>query len=271
MVNVADLAITSLDVIKVYQLTGAPWFVMDELQEATIANAQEKEDITGKGGRKLGSLKKNKGVTVSGTSGLISAGMLEAQTGNTFVHNEAAPVAWTDYLEVKANGAETEFKAVGTAGAEIEGLYMRNADGSAGEKLEQAAAAADKKFAYDPETKKLTFAEGALADGTEIVVFYTRNVEADVLSNVSDTYSKTVRMYIDGTAEDKCGNVFHVQFYIPKADLNGEFDIQLGDSQATHAFEAESVAGAGCGGVGTKGVLWTYTVFGVNTEDAAAA
>lgn len=264
MVNVADLAVTSLDVIKVYELTGTPWFVMDELQDATIANTQEKEDITGKGGRKLSSLKKNKGVTVSGTSGLISAGLLEAQTGSNFSHEEAAPVAWNDYLVIKANEAETEFVAVGTAGAEIEGLYLRNGDGAAGEKLEQAEAAAEGKFAYDPATKKLTFAEGAYTDGTEIVVFYTRNVEGDVLSNQSDTYSKTVRMYIDGTAEDKCGNVFHIQFYIPKADLNGEFDIQMGDSQAVHEFEAESLAGGGCTGAGANGVLWTYTVFGVN-------
>lgn len=269
MVNVADLAITSLDVIKVYELTGTPWFVMDELQDATIANTQEKEEITGKGGRKLGSLKKNKGVTVSGTSGLVSAGLLEAQTGGSFVHETAAPVAWTDYLVVNGNAATTEFKAVGTAGAEIEGLYLRNGDGSAGEKLEQDAVASEGKFAYDPATKALTFAEGAMVDGTEIVVFYTRNIEAEVLSNESDVYSKTVRMYIDGTAEDKCGNIFHVQFYIPKADLNGEFNIQLGDTQAIHEFEAESLAGGGCSGAGTNGVLWTYTVFGVNAADAA--
>lgn len=263
MVNVADLAITSLDVIKVYELTGKPWFVMDELQDATISNTQEKEDITGKGGRKLGSLKKNKGVTVSGTSGLISAGLLETQTGSAFVHNEAAPVAWTDYLVIKDNAATTEFAAIGTAGAEIEALYLRNGDNSAGQELKQDATASEGKFAYDPETKVLTFAEGAFDDGTEIVVFYTRHVDAHVLSNESDTYSKTVRMYIDGTAEDRCGNVFHVQFYIPKADLNGEFEIQMGDSQATHEFEAESLAGGGCSGAGANGVLWTYTVFGV--------
>lgn len=270
MVKVADLAITSLDVIKVYELSGTPWFVMDELQDTTIANTQEKEEITGKGGRKLSSLKKNKGVTVSGTSGLISAGMLEAQTGGTFSHETAAPVAWTDYLVITDDAATTEFKAVGTEGAEIEGLYLRNADGSAGDKLEQAEAVAEGKFAYDPATKKLTFAADAYEDGTEIVVFYTRNVEADVLTNESNSYSKTVRMYIDGTAEDPCGNVFHIQFYIPKADLNGEFDLQLGDSQSTHAFEAESLSGGRCGaGVGSKGALWTYTVFGVNTADAA--
>lgn len=268
MVKVADLAITSLDLIKVYTLKGEPWFVMDELQDTTIANTQDKEDITGKGGRKLGSLKKNKGVTVSGTSGLVSAGLMEAQTGGTFEHNEAAPVAWTDYLVVNSNEATTEFKATGTAGAEIEALYLRNTDGTAGEKLTQAASVGAKQFTYTPETKKLTFNSNEVADGTEIVVFYTRSVEGDVLSNESDTYSQTVRMYIDGTAEDKCGNVFHVQFYIPKADLEGEFSLELGDTQATHSFEAESLAGSGCGVAGMSGALWTYTVFGANADAA---
>lgn len=45
-------------------------FTLDELQSASIANSEEKQDITGKQGRKLTSLKKNKSVTVSGTNDL---------------------------------------------------------------------------------------------------------------------------------------------------------------------------------------------------------
>lgn len=267
MMKVADLAITSLDLIKVYTLKGEPWFIMDELQDATIANTQDKEGVTGKGGRKLSSLKKNKGVTISGTSGLVSAGLMEAQTGGEFKHETAAPVAWTDYLTVNNNKAVTEFKATGTAGAEIEALYKLDSNGVAGDKLEQATAAAAGKFAYAADSKTLTFNSGDLADGTQIVVFYTRSVEGDVLTNDSETFSKTVRMYIDGVAEDKCGNEYHVQFYIPKADLEGEFSLELGDTQASHSFEAESLAGSNCG-AGTSGALWTYTVFGVNAEAA---
>lgn len=268
MVKVPDLAITSLDLINVYTLQGEPWFVMDELQDTTISNTQDKEEITGKGGRKLSSLKKNKGVTVSGTSGLVSGGLLEGQVGGEFEHQEAAPVAWVDYLIVKGNKATTEFKATGTAGAEIEALYVRDKDGIASKKLTQNATTDIDKFTYNASSKELAFKNDEIADGTEIVVFYTRAVAADVLTNESDSYSKTVRMYIDGTAEDKCGNIYHIQFYIPKADLNGEFELKLGDSQATHAFEAESLAGSACGVAGASGALWTYTVFGVNADAA---
>ena len=96
-------------------------------------------------------------------------------------------------------------------------------------------------------------------------MFYTRNIKANVLENISDTYSEKCQLYIDAFGEDKCNNVYRVQFYIPRADFSGNFDFELGDNQTVHAFEAESLAGS-CGSAGT---LWTYTVFGANEGDAA--
>ena len=133
-------------------------------------------------------------------------------------------------------------------------------------RLTQDATAAAGKFAYDPTTKELTFHEDdAIADGTSIVVYYIRNVEGDVISNISDNYSETVEMYVDALAEDKCHNIYHVQFYIPYADFTGAFDLAFGDSQTTHGFEATSLASA-CTNGGTK--FWDMTVFG-EQEDAA--
>jgi len=268
MLNIADITITSLDSITAFGLDNLPRFILDELQDATIANTQDKQDITGKGGRKLNSLKRNKAVTVSGTNGLISAGMIEAQTGGTFEEKESTPVAYTEYLTIKSNKAVMNFIAAGEAGKEIEALYIKNGDGSCGVSLEQDAAAAEGKFAYNPSTKELTFAEDAYDDGTEIVVFYTRNIPGHVLTNMSDKYSEKLQLYIDATGEDRCGKQYHVQFYIPKADFSGEFDIEMGGDQVTHGFEAESLAGSNCGGV-TGGALWTYTVFGADAKDAA--
>ena len=268
MFSVADITITSLDVITAYSLAGAPRFVLDELQDATIANTQEREDITGKGGRKLNTLKRNKAVTISGTNGLLSGGLLEAQTGSQFESKTAAPVAWSESLVINGGKATTTYKATGTAGAEIEALYIKTSDGRASTKLEQDATAAAGKFAYAPETKELSFQESAYPDGTEIAVFYTRKVAGDVLNNDSEKYSEKLRLVVDATGEDKCANVYHVQIEIPKADFSGDFDIAMGDSQSVHAFEAESLAGVGCGAA-AKGYLWTYTVFGANAEDAA--
>ncbi len=269
MLNIGDIAVTSLDVITAFGMDGSYRFTMDELQNATIANTQETQDITGRGGRLLNTLKRNKAVTVSGTNGLISGGMLEAQTGGAFANKESTPVHWTESLVISSNKAATSYVAVGTAGAEIEALWLKNASGAATTQLTQAATAAAGKFAYDPETKELSFASGAYENGQEIVVYYSRNVAGSVLANEADKYSEKLRLIIDATGEDKCSNVYRLQFEVPRADFSGNFDVALGDNQAVHAFEARSLVSAGCGAA-NSGYLWTYTIFGANAEDVEA-
>lgn len=261
--NINDITITSLETITAFDIvTGNYKFTLDELQTASLAQSQESTEITGKAGRKLATLKRNKAVTVSGTNGLVSGGLLEMQTGGKF-ENKATEVLWTDYLTVKSSAANTQWKAVGTTGAEIEALYVRNADGTLGAELEQAANAAAGKFTYDPSTKALGF-HTDVADGSEVVVYYKRKITADVLENESDNYSGKCALYIDALGEDKCANVYRIQFFIPKADFSGEFSFEMGDNQTVHAFEAEALAGA----CGAGGQLWTYTIFGANTADA---
>lgn len=260
--NINDITITSLETINAFDIaTGAYKFTLDELQNATIAQTEEKVEITGKRGRKLTSLKRNKAVTISGTNGMVSGGLLEMQTGGSF-ENKATEVLWTDYLTVKSNAANTSYKAIGTTGAEIEALYVKNSDGTLGDLLEQDAEASSGKFAYAPATKALTFS--GLDDGTEIVVYYKRKITADVLENDSETYSGKCALYIDALGEDKCANVYRIQFFIPKADFSGEFSLEMGENQTVHAFDAEALAGA----CGASASLWTYTIFGSDTKDA---
>lgn len=260
--NINDITITSLETITALDMIGNYLFTLDELQNTTIANTQDTTDITGKQGRKLSKLKRNKAVTISGTNGMVSGGLLEMQTGSSF-ESKATTVLHTDYLTVSSNKATTNYTAVGTVGAEIIDVFVRNADGTPGTTLEQDSTTATGKFAYAPSSKELTFT--GLADGTEIVVHYNRRIQASVLVNESDVYSGKCQLYIDALAEDKCANVYHVQFFIPKADFSGEFSIEMGDNQTVHAFEAEALAGA----CGAGGNLWTYTLYGANTLDAA--
>lgn len=259
--NVKDIMLTSIDTINGFDIvTGGYLFTLDELQSVTLSNSEEKTEITGKQGRKLANLKRNKAVSITGDNGLISGGLLEMQTGGKF-KTETTEVLWSDYLTVKSNTATTSYKAIGTTGAEIDTLYINKTDGTAGEELTQAAEAATGKFTYDPATKALTFS--GIEDGTEIVVFYKRKITASTLINNSETYSTKCALYIDATGEDKCSNVYRIQIYVPKADFDGNFDFTMGDSQSVHSFTAESLAGA----CGAGGNLWYYTVFGANAED----
>lgn len=263
--NINDITITSIETITAFDIqTGAYLFTMDELQNVTIAQSQEKTDITGKQGRKLTTLKRNKAVTISGTNGLVSHGLLELQTGANF-ENKATDVMWTDYITVAASGddTKTEYKAVGTSGAEVIAMYVKNSDGTLGTQLEQAATAADGKFAYDPETKKLTFHTN-IAAGTEIVAYYKRKMTADTLSDTSDKYSGKCALYIDALAEDRCANVYRLQIHVPKADFDGEFSLEVGDNQTVHEFSADALGGA----CGAGAVYFNYTLFGTNAADA---
>ena len=108
--NINDITITSLETITAFDIvTGNYKFTLDELQNATVAQSQESTEITGKAGRKLATLKRNKAVTISGTNGLVSGGLLEMQTGGTF-ENKATEVLWTDYLTVTDGAAATAYK-----------------------------------------------------------------------------------------------------------------------------------------------------------------
>lgn len=265
MVNISDLAPTSLETITAFDVvTGSYLFTMDELQNASLAQGEEKIDITGRQGRKLTSLKRNKTLTVSGSNGLLSAGMLELQTGSKF-KNDATEVMWYDYLTVTDNAAKTEFTAVGTTGNEIAEILVKDSNGIVVKTLTQDAAVAEGKFTYDPATKQLAFNNGEIANGTEVIANYKRKIQAHVLENRFDVYSGKATLYIDLLAEDKCANVYRVQIKIPKADFSGEFSLEFGDDQAVHSFEAEGLAGS----CGSNGSLWSWTVFGANVEDVA--
>lgn len=258
-IDVSKLTITQIDQITCFNNANELEFIMDEIQEGSINNTQEKVDITGKGGRKISSLKKNKGVTVSATNGLLVGGALAAQTGSE-VEQGTYKVRVTDIIVVNTDAGVTAQEAIGTAGAEIGTLYKKNANGSLGDKLTQvadASALATGEFAYTPADKSLTFFAGDLADGSEVVAFYDVEVESAKISNDSETYSKTLKMYIDVTAQDNCDNMYHGQFIIQRADFNGEFDLSMGGDPTVHSIEAESLAG-GCTGSTN---LWDFIVY----------
>ena len=270
--NVNNIAITSIESITAFDaVSGAYRFTLDELQNATLSQSQETTDITGSAGRKLSSLKRNKSVTISGTNGMVSSGLLEVQTGNSF-ESKNTTIMWNEVRRVTTyrvgsmseNRSYTTYVAVGTEGSEIENLFILNSDGSIGAKLIQnSEVTAENEFTYDPETRKIVL-HSSIADGANIVVYYTREIAADVLTNTSDAFSGKLTLYVDMFGEDKCANLYRIQVYIPKADFSGEFSFEMGDNQTVHSFEAQALAGA----CGAGGNLWSYIVFGADEADA---
>ena len=259
--NIDKFTIISYDQITGFdRTTGSLDLILDELSDFTFSHEEEKADITGKGGRAISSLKKNKKVTGKGTNGMLSGGALAAMLGADIEDGEYT-IKYTDPILVSANKGVTKETAVGTAGNEIGIIYVRDANNayiSGGKKLTQTSGEPKTgEFSYDPETKAVTFFEGDVADGTEVIAFYNTKVTGKKISNDSDKYSKTLSIFIDVTCQDGCDNLFHGQFIIDRADFNGTFDLQGGTDPATQGFEFASLPNL-CTG---KSDLWDFVIF----------
>ena len=240
--------------------TGSLEMILDELSEFTLSQEEEKTDITGKGGRTIGSMKKNKKVTGSGTNGMLSGGALATMTGSE-VEDGTFNIRYTDVIVVNGDAGTTKETALGTVGNEIGTIYIRDANKAlltGGRKLTQVAGAPKTgEFQYNAGTKELTFFADDIADGTEVYAYYDANVTGKRISNKSDKYSKTLEGYLNVTCTDGCDNLFYGQFIIPRADFNGTFDIAGGTDPATLSFEFSSLPDL-CTG---KSDLWDFVIF----------
>ncbi len=256
MMNIDGFYVTSLDQLTCFNNANELEMVLDELQDSTISNTQENNDITGKNGAIIGTLKRNKAVTVSGNNGLLVGGGMAAQTGSD-VETGTFIVRATDVLTVESNSVTLSNTPVGSAGAEIITLRKKGSSGMLeGEYEQDATASASKKFAYSEGV--ITFFEGDFEDGDQVVVFYDMEAENAVrVSNSADTYSKTLKAYLDVTVQDKCDNVYHGQFIFPRADFTGNFDISVGGTDSLLAYEFRSLKDT-CNTGKEAGKFWDF-------------
>ena len=81
-INIDGFYVTSVDMMTLFNNANELEAMLDELQDCTISNTQENNDITGKNGAVIGTLKRNKAVTITANSGLIVGGGIAVQTGS---------------------------------------------------------------------------------------------------------------------------------------------------------------------------------------------
>ena len=260
--NIDRFTITSYDQLTGFsKSTGSLEMIMDELNDFTLSHEEESDPITGRGGRTIANLKKSKKVTGKGTNGMLSGGALAAMVGSE-VEDGDYTIRYTDPIVVSSDSAITTETAVGTVGNEIGTIYVRDNNKayiSGGKKLIQTSGTPTTgEFSYDPETKTVTFFNGDIPDGTEVIAFYDTEVTGKKISNKSDNYSNTLQVFIDCTCTDGCDNLFHGQFIIERADFNGTFDIKGGSEPSTLSFEFTSLPNL-C--TGKSNLLWDFVVF----------
>lgn len=262
-VTINGFTITSLETIHAYnRTTGVCELYLDELKETEVANSEDTQDITGKGDRLLKQLKKNKAVTVTGTSALISGDLLAAQTGAEPTYSATTKIRKPEIINVakSATTATTSFTAVGDAGAEIIGLRLVESNGALGTSYTQGSSASSTEFTYDPTTKVITLPTGiASASDITIAVFYDYETEGTTVSNQSDVYGKTLKVYIDCIGTDVCDNEYKCQIVIPRGQFSGEFSITMGGDQTVQDFTINTLVDT-CAGT-QLGTLFDFIVY----------
>ena len=239
-INIDGFYVTSVDMMTLFNNANELEAMLDELQDCTISNTQENNDITGKNGAVIGTLKRNKAVTITANSGLIVGGGIAVQTGSE-VETGSFIVRKSEIVTVNSNSATITGTPVGAAGAEIITLRKKGLGGMLEGNYEQdATASATGKFSYADQT--LTFFAGDFNDGDQIVVFYDMEVDnATKVSNDANTYSGIYRCYIDLTLSDRCDNMIHAQFIAKRFDCDGNLDLNIGGTDAVMSITGRTL------------------------------
>lgn len=252
--------VTQWDAIDGFS-NGLHLFTLDELQEVAINNTEETQDITGAGGSVLNSNKRNKGCSGTGTNGLLSGGLMEIQTGSKQTTKNIV-VKKKDVITVTADMAAANAVSItktptGTAGAEIQYVYVKGAS-EVVTTYQQAVSAGEGNFSYADKT--VTFASGAISEGDVVTVYYSVALSDDtavMITNDASKYSGECELVYSGLAKNACGKEACFQFIVPRADFVGNWNLEAGDSQTTHAFEWKSLKNK----CSTQNNFWDFIIF----------
>ena len=245
--NFDKYAIASIDSITGFDLsTKECIFILDEIKDATLEGAAETVWSTGKEGRRLSAMKRNKTCSISANNGFIVGGLLAQTIGDGSPEEDftSATILMPAFERIEVgsgNTVETAFEAEGTTGSEIAFIYKANKDGSQGAKYPQAATASATAFAYDPDDKEITLPTGVFTEGDVVIVFYDYKTKGRKYSNKSDTYAGDVYLVVDVLVKDICdGSLQHSKLVMPKVTIDDNFSFAFGNDMAVQAFRAEA-------------------------------
>ena len=251
--------------------TGKHKVTITEIKKAQLSDGQDVIWAEGANGSRLVGFDQNKTTTLTFESGVVSSGVIEAQTGGT----KKTITGGTDILiteEFTLTGSATSVtlanKARGTAGNEIKFIYKEDATGEPDKAFTQGSTASATEFAYAPETKVITLPTGAFADGDVVYVQYKPKFTTyEEIANDADKFSFTGEVFLDAYWTDVCTKEdVPLQLYCPAGKVSGKFDLAFGDAVATQSIEIEALANQ-CAGKSKN--LWTLRNYDLSEIDNA--
>lgn len=224
---------------------------VDDLKNMNVENNQETVfSMGGVGNAYLTAHSHSKRTTGTATAATYRAQILGLITGSDVVDGATTIPVNGEEVTVTSDAATLEFTPIGTTNLEMKGLYYKNADGTRGDKLEQAATVSAGK--YTLTGKALAFDASEIADDTVLLAYYeaTSDTTAKSIANEVNKFSKIVRIEMDTLVQDVCtGDEFAAVLIIYKAKLTGSYSMDLaadGDPASLDvSFEGLK---EGCGG-----------------------
>ena len=235
--------IQNMERVSVFDLAdGSCLFMAEDIQESTWTNEQEDVYATGKNGVRIGSASRNKAARISITNGAILEGAMAVQVGSDVTVGEVT-VPIVEILTVASGKATLTYQAQGETGEEVPYIYVRNSDGTLGQ-----------KFAIGTATG------GAVADGSQIVVWYDVKVsDAKHVENADNRFSREVRMVAEVWCRGICdGKDYYGVVVFGRCKASGNFEMTFGSDPSVQSMEFEALSNT-CSGTGS--ILWDFYVF----------
>ena len=230
-----NFLLESFDLASIYDITtGELYALCDQIKDGSLENTVDSSDVTGKMGMLLASLDRNKAATITWNNAFLVAGLLAAQAGTDIEEaSEDNKIQVPNFERVELDTdttAKLSYVPVGAEGAEYTVVADNPVKG--------------KSFTVNAAEKTITFAAGDLKKGSEIYVAYDHEItEGRKISNIADNFSKNARILVDCTVAEKCDENIkhHAILEIPKAKIDGNYTLDIGDEPAVHAFSAKTL------------------------------
>lgn len=201
--------------------------------------------------------------TLNVTVATFNTDVLAIQNG-TEVSTGSTDITYYDVIQASGEGKYvTKFKATGTAGKEIEFVYIVGADGTYSKTYKQAATTTETgTFSYDTSTKEITFSADAPADGDMIACAYTFKsaTNAQEIHVAADGIPPVVLATAYGIAKDVCtGELFPCEIEgQAQVDGNWNFDLSADGEPVAQNLTLEFVKGC------LNNTLYTFKVYTEN-------
>lgn len=250
--------VTSVETIENYSRTDDTCLnILDEIKNITLSNSEDSADVTGKNDTVLFTIKKNKAVEGSGSSGYISGSLLSLQTGSDPVSGKIKfRKREVISFEKSATEVTTAETAVGIAGSELLNVLI-TVDGTT-TKYEQASSEDTTHVAYASGTKKITLPTDVATDAGTIEVVYEYEKDGASVGNSADTYGKPTHTFINCLGKNTCDETYFIQIEIYRCDWNANFDFDMGGDGVEHPFQFKSLVDK-CGVGNSK--FWDFKVY----------